>query len=73
VGPGAGLDKCGKSRPTGIRSSDLPARSESLYRLRYPGFQDLIQNNILSNSTERLPTWETDGRSAKDQVKAEVK
>ena len=23
--------------PTGIRSPDLPARSESLYRLRYPG------------------------------------
>jgi hypothetical protein len=37
VGPGAGLDGCGKSRPTGIRSPDLPARSESLYRLRYPG------------------------------------
>ena len=25
------------SPPTGIRSADLPARSESLYRLRYPG------------------------------------
>jgi hypothetical protein len=37
VGPGAGLDRCGKSRPTGIRSPDLPARSESLYRLSYPG------------------------------------
>jgi hypothetical protein len=37
VGPGAGLHWCGKSRPTGIRSPDLPARSESLYRLRYPG------------------------------------
>jgi hypothetical protein len=23
--------------PTGIRSPDLPTRSESLYRLRYPG------------------------------------
>ena len=23
--------------PTGIRSSDLPARSQSLYRLSYPG------------------------------------
>jgi hypothetical protein len=31
VGPGAGLDRCGKSRPTGIRSSDL-------YRLSYPGY-----------------------------------
>jgi hypothetical protein len=37
VGPGAGLDRCGKSRPTGIRSPDLPASSESLYRLRCPG------------------------------------
>jgi hypothetical protein len=33
VGPRAGLDRCGKSHPTGIRSPDLPARSESLYRL----------------------------------------
>jgi hypothetical protein len=32
VDPGAGLGRCGKSRPTGIRSPDLPARSESLYR-----------------------------------------
>jgi hypothetical protein len=37
VGPRAGLDMCGKSRPTGIRSPDLPDRSESLNRLRYPG------------------------------------
>jgi hypothetical protein len=36
VGPGTGLDICGNSRPTGIRSPDLQARSESLYRLRYP-------------------------------------
>jgi hypothetical protein len=36
VGPRAGLDGCGKSRPPGIRSSDRPARSESPYRLSYP-------------------------------------
>ena len=36
VGRGADLDRCGKSRPTGIRSPDRPARSESLYRLSYP-------------------------------------
>jgi hypothetical protein len=36
MGPGNGLDRCGKSRPTGIRSPDLPARSKSLYRLSYP-------------------------------------
>ena len=34
--PRAGLDMCGKSRPTGIRSPDRPACSQSLYRLRYP-------------------------------------
>ena len=37
MGPRAGLEGCGKSHPTGIRSQDRPARSESLYHLRYPG------------------------------------
>ena len=37
VGPRAGLEGCGKSRPSGIRSPDRPARSESLYRLSYFG------------------------------------
>ena len=37
VGPRAGLDGCGKSSNTGIRSPELPARSESLYRLSYRG------------------------------------
>jgi hypothetical protein len=37
VDPRAGLDLCEKSRPTGIRSQDRPARSALLYRLRYPG------------------------------------
>ena len=36
VGLRAGLDWRGKSRPTGIRSLDRPARRQSLYRLRYP-------------------------------------
>ena len=31
VGTRAGLDSCGKSRSTGIRSSDRPARSQSPY------------------------------------------
>ena len=39
MGPRAGLDGYGKSRPppTGIRSPERPARSESLYRLSYCG------------------------------------
>ena len=46
VGPRAGLDG-GKSRPTGIWSPDLPARSHSLYRLRYPAHSE--QNNVPEN------------------------
>jgi hypothetical protein len=36
VGPRAGMDRCGRSGPTGIRSPDRPARRVSLYRLIYP-------------------------------------
>jgi hypothetical protein len=50
VDPGAGLDRCGKSRTTGIRSPDLPARSESLYRLSYPGSND-------TNYRRRIYVW----------------
>jgi hypothetical protein len=35
VGPRAGLDRCRKSRPTGIRSPNRLARSQSLYQLSY--------------------------------------
>jgi hypothetical protein len=42
VNPKAGLDRCGKSRPpTGIRSPDRPARSQSLYRLSYRAYSCL--------------------------------
>jgi hypothetical protein len=37
VGPRAGLDGCGKSRPHGHLTPDSLASSESLYRLSYPG------------------------------------
>jgi hypothetical protein len=36
VGPWADLEGCRESRPTGIRSLDRSARSDLLYRLRYP-------------------------------------
>ena len=39
VGPTAGLDKCGKFYLYEIRSPDRPSRSESLFRLSYPGPQ----------------------------------
>ena len=34
------------SPPTGIRSPDRPARSESLYRLSYPGHLEMSTRNI---------------------------
>ena len=37
MGPRAGLDSAENLGPTGIRSPEHPARSESLYRLSYPG------------------------------------
>jgi hypothetical protein len=36
VGPRVGLERWKNLAPTGIRSPNRPARSESLYRLRYP-------------------------------------
>ena len=44
MGPRAGLNRFGKSRPIGIRSPDRPDRSQSLYRLRYPAH--LASNNV---------------------------
>ena len=53
----AGLDGCGKSRPTGIRSPDRPVRKESLHRLRYPGeWMCLLQ---LSYSCKRRKNFTT--------------
>jgi len=37
VVPTAFLGGCGNFFPAGIRSPDRPARSQSLYRIRYPG------------------------------------
>jgi hypothetical protein len=48
----ASLERCGKSRPTGIRSPDRPAHRELLYRLRYSGFKKL-SNWHLSVSDNR--------------------
>ena len=50
MGPRAGLNRCGKSRPTGIRSPDRPARSQSLYQLSYPVHNILMEyviNDVL--------------------------
>jgi hypothetical protein len=46
VGPRAGLDRCGKSRPNGIRFPERPARSESLYR--NDGKKFIFLKNVVS-------------------------
>jgi hypothetical protein len=64
VGPRAGLDRCGKSRPTGIRSPDLPARSESLYRLHYDQSNVDNLNKVRSEASGRFggAGWRGGGR-----------
>jgi hypothetical protein len=42
--------------PTGIRSPDRPARSESLYRLSYPGTIYNTSNNITRRQTADIVT-----------------
>ena len=62
VGLRAGLDRCGKSRRTGIRSPDRPARRHTLYRLRYPAhtiWSFLLQMRVSSpflKVIQQLPT-----------------
>ena len=48
VGLRAGLDWCGKSRLTGIRSPDRPAPRQSLYRLRYPAHRVQFLSSLKS-------------------------
>jgi hypothetical protein len=57
VGPGAGLDRCGKSRPTGIRSMDLPARSKSLYWLSYPSSLHLCVLEVIYTTWYKYEWW----------------
>jgi len=62
VGPRVVLERCGKSRPTGIRSPDRPARSQSLYRLRYPAHCDVhtvleLQEYKTRNVGRRRSKW----------------
>ena len=59
----AGVDGLENLAPLGVRSPDLPARSESLYRLSYPGHQNRILGttksliiNILSRNVSCAQT-----------------
>ena len=51
VGPGPVWTSAENLAPTGIRSSDRPASSESLYRLSYPGSLQRQQDHILYCTT----------------------
>jgi len=51
VGRRAGLEGCWNFHPTGIRSPDRSVRSESLYRLHYPGpYNNSSSNNNNNNN-----------------------
>jgi hypothetical protein len=44
--PGPVWTGAGNLAPTGIRSPDRPARSQSLYQLRYPAYDELSNINL---------------------------
>ena len=56
MGPRVRLDGCGKSRLIGIRSPDLPARSELLYGLSYPDLEHL-KTRIVVFSASAYGGW----------------
>jgi hypothetical protein len=59
VGPRARLEGCGKFAPTGIRFPHLPVRSESPYRLSYPGLLESCgeEKQYLSTGICTALTW----------------
>ena len=69
VGPRAGLDRCGKSRPIGIRSPDHPARSQSLYRLRYAAHKYKYTKNKLCTNLVLFTRLYRDARSTSSEIR----
>ena len=58
VGPRAGLDRCGKSRPhPGFDPPDRPARSQSLYRLSYPTHMHNTYQHIIPKGKGSNCIW----------------
>jgi hypothetical protein len=49
MGPRAGLEGAENLSPTGIRSPDRPAHSQSLYRLSYPAHTDSYSIDMIKN------------------------
>ena len=70
MGPRAGLDRCGKSRHHRDSIPECPARSESLYGLRYPGPRDepsgkgFIPIFVVNSVGSRVETSNTQARVA---------
>ena len=71
VSPWAGLDGCGKPRFTGIRSLDRPDRSESLYRLSYPGPHTQTELRLIPTPLQH-GTHNTDKCKHKNERQSEV-
>ena len=67
VGPGTIWTGAENLAITGIRSPDRPARSESLYRLRYPG-----PHNKCGLKVYILSSFWTDPTSSRDTARCQV-
>jgi hypothetical protein len=66
---GGPQDRSGRVRkispPTGIRSPDRPVRSQSLYRLSYPGLHSFMNQRSLDSAVSplnRLRAWRSQAR-----------
>ena len=55
--PGPVWTRAENLTPTGIRSPDLPARSQSLYRLSYPAYTIKWRERINRSSQESALMW----------------
>ena len=57
MGLKAGLDRCGESRPHRDSIPNRPARRQSLYRLRYPAYNDYVgthKTTLIITSLEEM-------------------
>ena len=54
MGPRAGLDGCGKSRPIRIRSPDRPARSESKKKMNWSWGKEVTRMLLCAEKLQRV-------------------
>jgi hypothetical protein len=72
VGPGAVLDRCGKSRPIGIRSPDRPDCGESLSAYQIPPLLHASRREVLRHCNQQYTTDKPDEMKAVNVTAVEL-